>query len=195
MGKKVTLNKEKGVQIIADLLFEGKKTGYIVDFLGQKYTTSRKTVYAWKKVAEKIVNERRETEETEKRKLIKETQAEIVERLGLGLESVLKEYQKIAFSDIRELYDDSGNLLSIKKLSDNAAAAIAGVEVDVIAVQGQAIGETKKVKRWDKKAALDSICRVLGYNAPEKKAETDPEGNPVKPVKQVIIINGKEIEF
>jgi phage terminase small subunit len=93
-------------------------------------------------------------------------------KLHISQERVLQEYARIAFSDIRKLYNDSNALLSIQDLDDDAAAAIAGVEVfEEFSGKGENkihIGNTVKLKMWDKKGALDSICKVMGYNAPDK---------------------------
>jgi len=78
-------------------------------------------------------------------------------------EMIIAEYVKLAFGDAREIYDEDGTLKPIHELSDAAAAKIAGFDVETKG--GTA---TKKVKLTDKRAALDSLCKVLGYNAPEK---------------------------
>jgi phage terminase small subunit len=104
---------------------------------------------------------------------INELRKKLSKKLEITQERVLKEYARIGFSDIRGYYNEDGSLKKITDLDDDAAAAIAGVEVDELWEPDgdggrKQVGETKKVKRWDKRAALDSICKVLGYNAPEK---------------------------
>lgn len=98
-------------------------------------------------------------------------------------ERVLAEYAKIAFFDVRKFYDDQGNLKAVVDLDDETAAGIAGLEIEQTAtfeddpedpynlVEAprliRQVTATKKIKFTDKKSALDSICRMEGYNLPE----------------------------
>lgn len=87
-----------------------------------------------------------------------------VERLELSAERVLEEYARVAYSDVRDLFDDAGNMLPIKQLPAHVAASIAGVEVNkrnLTAGDGQ-IDTVLKVKRWDKVKALDSLAQYFG---------------------------------
>lgn len=112
---------------------------------------------------------------------IQSKQAEFAKKTEITREKVLAEYAKVAFHDIRELYDEDSRLKNIKDLTEETAAGLAGVEVDELLLEGMQIGVTKKVKRWDKIKALDGLSRVLGFNAPDKVAQTDTSGNDVKP--------------
>lgn len=94
-------------------------------------------------------------------------------KLDISRERVLKELAAIAFSDIRKYYDENGELVNVKELEEDAAAGLAGVEVDELFETGRngakkQIGVTKKIKRWDKVKAIEAINKMLGYNAPEK---------------------------
>jgi hypothetical protein len=53
---------------------------------------------------------------------------------------------------------------------DDSAAAIAGLESydEKEPDSGMVLGTVRKIKISDKRAALDSLCKVLGFNAPEK---------------------------
>lgn len=110
-------------------------------------------------------------------------QKRLSDKSEITLERVLKEYGRIAFSDIRKYYDENGNLIPIHLLDDDSAAVLAGMDIDELNeyVKGEkiTIGITKKIKRWDKKGALDSICKVLGYNAADKMEVTGKEGQPI----------------
>ncbi|KAA6441447.1 terminase small subunit [Dyadobacter flavalbus] len=86
----------------------------------------------------------------------------------ISKERILEQYAKIAFSDIRGYYDEDGLLKSISALDEDQAVALAGVETFEVNTGGVPIGETKKVKIYDKIRALDSISKVMGYNAEEK---------------------------
>lgn len=107
------------------------------------------------------------------RQYISERQEQLKDKLHITQEMVLAEYAKIGFFDIRKVYDESGALKNIQDLDDQTAGAIAGVESyeEKVRAGEETIvtGLNKKLKIWDKRAALDSICKVLGYNSPEKK--------------------------
>lgn len=86
------------------------------------------------------------------------------------LERVVKEYARIAFFDIRDIFDpETGAMLAVKDLNDASAAAIAGIEVAEQKTFNVVTGEIKKVKITNKIAALDGICKIMGWNAPEKQ--------------------------
>jgi len=118
---------------------------------------------------------------------IQERQKELQEETGITQKRVLEEYAKIAFSDIRQMFDGNNMLLSLKDVPDDIAACLSSVEVDQLwgasmdsKVQ---IGETKKVKVWNKINALDSLARHFGM------FEKDNEQS-----KPVVHISGMEIK-
>lgn len=82
-------------------------------------------------------------------------------------ERVLKELACIAFSDIRSIFDEHGNLKQMNQIGDDAAAAISGLEVKIkpeFDEKGRVIGETRvaKIKRTDKMAALKVLAEHVG---------------------------------
>jgi hypothetical protein len=169
-GKR-TISKTKGVEICAELMFTGSKAKEIVQECTQKYGVSVSCVDKWMKAARPIVAARQEQAE---KILAREMEAEIAasaKRLNLTRERILEEYAKIAFFDIRKIYTVDGGLKPISEIDDDTAGGMAGVESydEKQRDSDEVLGTTQKVKVWDKRAALDSICKVLGYNAPEKK--------------------------
>jgi phage terminase small subunit len=92
----------------------------------------------------------------------------LAQKYEISQERVLSEYAKIAFFDIRKIFTVDGGLKPIREFDDESAGAIAGVESNDITLNEMIIGRLQKVKMWDKRAALDSICKMLGYNAPDK---------------------------
>lgn len=104
-----------------------------------------------------------------------ERRLQIANSMQITQERVIQEYARVAFGDIRKFYTIDGALKAIHDLDDDAAGALAGVESfdekvsDPDAEETVTAGSTKKIKTYDKIKALDSICRVLGFNAPEKK--------------------------
>jgi len=106
---------------------------------------------------------------------LQEKRLQLANSLQITQERVIQEYAKVAFGDIRKFYTVDGSLKSIHDLDDAAAGALAGVETfdervsDPDSEEVVTSGQTKKIKTYDKIKALDSICKVLGFNAPEKR--------------------------
>jgi len=77
-------------------------------------------------------------------------------------ERIVMEAARIAFSDIRQVFDDEGNLLPIHQLSDDAAAALESIEIDTKMEEEMdedgnkkfTTIRTAKIKRAPKLAAL-----------------------------------------
>lgn len=97
---------------------------------------------------------------------------ELSESLQITQERVLKEYARIAFSDIRKTLTPGGNLLNPNDWDDDTAAAIGSIEVVTKALHngddaGTEVEHTHKIRTWDKKAALDSIAKYLGMFRPD----------------------------
>jgi phage terminase small subunit len=119
--------------------------------------------------------------------LIKELNDTLKQKAIVTKEQVAAELAKIGFSDIRKLFDEDNRLMNITELSDDAAACLSGVDVDQLwgsTPEGKApVGETKKVKMWDKLKALAQLTELYGFNAPVKTAQTTVAGEDVQPVK------------
>lgn len=121
---------------------------------------------------------------------IAELRAELAKRTGISVERVLKEYEKLAFSNMQDYIRVAGNGLAyidLSKLTRDQAAAIAQVDLDedTLAVVPDEDSEDDldtvrlvrkvKLKLADKKGALDSIAKHLGMFQ-EKVEHTGPGG-------------------
>ena len=89
------------------------------------------------------------------------------ERTEITQDRVLKELGRLAFLDIRKAFDDNGNLLPIKDMDDETAAAISGLEV-VRAGEGFT-DITSKIRLIDKKGSLELVARHLGMFEKDNK--------------------------
>jgi len=111
-------------------------------------------------------------QETEVKEYLDRRQIEISEKEDITPEKIAKELAKIGFFDIREIFDDSGSLLPVSEFSDNAAAVVNSVEVykEDIRAGEETIGTstTSKVKVSDKRAALETLIKMLGFNSADK---------------------------
>jgi len=77
---------------------------------------------------------------------------------------VLQEAARLAFSDIREAFDEKGHLLPVKKWPDELASAISATE-SVRRNLDHADGQTDlivKLKVWDKPKNIELLCKHLG---------------------------------
>jgi phage terminase small subunit len=106
---------------------------------------------------------------------INEKIKKIEEKTLITVEEVINGLKKIAFVDIRQAFDDKGDLLPIHEIPDDVAAAIGGVDVEAIfdyvkvkpkgaekiARARECTGYTKKVKMTEKTAALIALGRHL----------------------------------
>lgn len=81
----------------------------------------------------------------------------------LTTDRILQELSRIAFADLRKAFAPDGSLLSPAEWPDDVAAAMAGVDVVETKTEAGAIPEyTKKVKLWDKNAAIEKAMKHLG---------------------------------
>lgn len=87
-------------------------------------------------------------------------------RVLVEADRVLRELGRIAFSDVRTLFDKKGALRNIAELSADEAASLAAVEVaEIFEGRGddrRLIGYTRRLRLWDKRAALELAMRHLG---------------------------------
>lgn len=177
MGKVRKISKEKGVQMCADLIYSGKVRKDIVQQFTKEYGLSESAVDKWIKVARVIVETRQQAAEAIRVKVEAEEIEKVAKELGIDRRAVLAEYKKVAFMDVRRLYNEDGTIKKFSELDDETAGAIAGVEVFEEYVQGEHMGTNRKVKTNPKLGALDSICKLLGFMPQSNlKLKTEDEG-------------------
>ena len=111
---------------------------------------------------------------------------EAAERTAITTDRVLREWGKMAFFDIRGFYNEDGSLRAIADLDDDAAAAIAGMEVKVLADKtGNEYAKLHKIKLVDRKGNLDSIAKHLGMFI-ERREISGPEGGPIQTREEIV---------
>jgi phage terminase small subunit len=142
---------------------------YLVDF---HVTNSAIRAGYSEKTAYSIGSENLKKPEIQER--LKELQKEDAESKKISREKVIAEYAKLAFFDIRKVLTVDGGLKETTEWDDDSAAAIAGLESfdEKDRASGEVLGIVRKIKVSDKRAALDSLCKVLGYNSPEEIKHT-----------------------
>lgn len=98
------------------------------------------------------------------------------ERTEITQDMVLREMSKLAFFDIRKMFDKNGKPLDISALNADTAAALVGLDVqDVTDNDGNYIGFVKKYKMADKIRALELLGKHLGAWEPRDKQQTAVE--------------------
>lgn len=83
----------------------------------------------------------------------------IASKFDVTHERVLQEIVRVAFQDARKFYNEDGSLIPIHLLDDDAAAALAGMEIEELSVDKMVVGALKKIKRWDKMKALEMLAK------------------------------------
>lgn len=91
---------------------------------------------------------------------------EVSEAVGLATQVTLQEVKRLSESDIRKLYRPDGTMKDPREWDDATAAAVASIEIveefSGTGADRKLVGHTKKVKLWDKNAALEKALKHLG---------------------------------
>lgn len=99
---------------------------------------------------------------------IQEAQTERQKRTEITQDMVLCETAKLAFFDVRKMFDKNGKPLEISELDGDTAAALVGLDVqDVSDSDGNYVGFIKKYKMSDKIKALELLGRHFGTWEPK----------------------------
>lgn len=84
-------------------------------------------------------------------------------KLEITRERVMLEMGRIAFSDIRKVFDTNGALKPMHELDEDTAAALAGIDTDELFAgtgdERKNIGYSRKVKLWAKDKALEMLAK------------------------------------
>lgn len=86
-------------------------------------------------------------------------------KMEINSDTVLQEILRLARVDLSEAYDKDGKLLHPKDMPEDVRRAISAIEVfeehDGVGKDRKYIGETMKVKFWDKTKALELLGKHL----------------------------------
>ncbi|MDP4151181.1 MAG: terminase small subunit, partial [Bacteroidota bacterium] len=92
--------------------------------------------------------------------------AAIAAKLDVSKERTLMEISRLAFSDIRKLFNEDGTLKKPHEYDGETAAFVSSIECDeLFDGVGEAkiwTGYNKKVKLWDKVRALEMLAKHYG---------------------------------
>lgn len=125
---------------------------------------------------------------------IETLQSDLEKIAGISRLRVLKEHEKLAFSSIAHLHNTWIERKEFEQLTHEQKACIAEISTQTRMERnpiedGEPIQvDFVKIKLYDKQKSLDSISKMLGYDAAKNININIPE-------KQKFIIGGQEIEF
>lgn len=87
-------------------------------------------------------------------------------RTEVTADRVVRELARIGFSDLRWMFREDGSLKPPGEWDDEAAAAVASIEVEEIfegrGADRKLVGYLKKIRLWDKNRALDVLSKHTG---------------------------------
>jgi phage terminase small subunit len=95
---------------------------------------------------------------------IKEAQVAQLARINLTADRALLELERVAFSDIRRFFTDSGELRPLDDLTADEGAVVASVDV---AKSEDTPDTIHKLKLWDKLKALEMLAKHFGLLNPK----------------------------
>ncbi len=107
------------------------------------------------------------------------------QRVQVDGDLVLRELLALATVDLAAAYDEQGNLKPIHDIPPEVRKAIAGVEVfeefEGVGKDRHYVGQTKKLKLWDRPRSLEMLGRHLAlFNDKTSVQLTGANGGPVK---------------
>lgn len=133
---------------------------YLVDLNG---TRAYKAAYATDKDSTARTNASKLLANPNIQAVIQRAKDKLAKKLEISTERVLKEYARLSFYNPKDFFDENGDLIPIHELSDDAAAAIQGIDIVVNKNSaGKQVSVTKKIKLVTKHQPLESLSKHLG---------------------------------
>jgi len=93
--------------------------------------------------------------------------AKLVEKANINILQVLRGLNKIAYSDIRDLFNDDGSCISPKDLDDDIVMAVSEITMTETVDKRGNLRTTYKYKLMDKKSALETLGKYYQMFAPD----------------------------
>jgi phage terminase small subunit len=118
---------------------------------------------------------------------------QISEDNEITVERIVKEIASAAFSNVADLFDESGNLKDMKELEREVAAAISSIDISEISTAQGEIGTTTKIRLWDKLKALEMLARYMRIFEGEKAPETATQVNIAQVIQNIREMSTEEL--
>ena len=106
---------------------------------------------------------------------VKERLAELREERSLlakvTITGIIEEYARIAFSDVKEIYDDNKQLKRVDDLDSDTSRAIASIKVRKVTDSDGEVYYVDEYKFYDKLKALEKLKEYIGNPTEESQEE------------------------
>lgn len=126
-------------------------------------------------------------------KYITDIQNDLEKIAGISRMKIINEHMKLAFSSIADLHNTWIERKKFDELTETEKACISEISTQTRTVFQEEGGisipvviEFVKIKLYDKQKALDSISKMLGYDAPVKTEVTGKDGKPLIPPARIL---------
>ena len=100
--------------------------------------------------------------------MLKFLKQESRQRSVITRDRILEELSKIAFTSVADCHSNWGEVLDFEKLTPEQKAAIRSISAKKAVTNSGEIIEAVHIEMHDKIKALERICKMLGYDQPEK---------------------------
>lgn len=130
----------------------------------------------------------------------KSLQDNLAETSGISRLRVIREHEKLAFSSIAHLHNTWITRKEFEELTEDQKASIAEIITQTRFEKNPIEGEEAiqidyvKIKLWDKQKSLDSINKMLGYDAPTK-IDHSTLGKEIIPSAINLSIDGEQVKL
>ncbi len=172
MSKIGTIRKEKGIEICADLLFEGRTRKEIVEQFTKSYKVSVASIDNWLKAARPVVAKRQAEVKEISARVDREAAEASAKRLNMSKERLLERMAAI-------IYHDPG------KPQPPVVDKDGEIEIDAPEpVEGL------RIRAQDVIRAVEVVNKMLGYNAPDKAEIDHTSGG--QPIHTTLIIRPRD---
>ncbi len=149
MSDKFTIKQEKAIQ---HYLLNGNKTAayrhaYSCDKMKPE-TVNRKAKYLFDldKIRARVDYERKEA----------------WRRNHMTLDELLSRLANLSRADIGLLFNEHGGLRPLSEIPEEVRMSISGIETFEVNVDGEVVGETKKIRKIDPTKPMDMLMKHLG---------------------------------
>ena len=129
-------------------------------------------------------------------KYVSDIQNDLEKTCGISKVKILFEHKKLAFSSIASLHNTWISRKEFETLTEDQKACISEIDTKIkteFEYDPDNPKEKKpieveyvKIKLYDKQKALDSITKMLGYEAPSKSELTGKDGKPLIPPARIL---------
>lgn len=108
---------------------------------------------------------------------IHELQVKSSTEFNITKQRIMQVLHNIIGSDVNDIIDpETGAVLPPSQWPEHMKGVVSGIESDELYASGMPIGLKRKVKLWDKNKAIELLNKMLGFNMPDKVAQTDSTG-------------------